>query len=256
MVEGPALREDILRRAGGARIARTELQRVVRKAHRVCLPQALCLPLIDFGRDRNEEFDDRGAEFFNILFCVAVSHHAVVAKLRIPVVSELSAHRVAQMHKLVVDLVQTLLVLLVEARFGLPRGKTARIVRVDLERRHLRNGVFVSLEGDLRRGDELCILGRQRVFALQLRNDLRREAFHLDLGVFEHQRAVFLLKIRAEGGGKHRHRPLLRVLADLRLRLVGVGDLAVVEFVGGVDVVADVGDGEHRLRVRVDRFEV
>ena len=234
-VELHALGEDVVRRARGAGIAGTEFERVVGKAHRILLAQALGLLAIHLVRHGNEILDDRLAELFDVVFRIAVAAHAVVAERGIALVAELFAHRVAEFYELVVELVEFCLIVLVPLALGLPRGKALFIVSAGLERGELREGVDLALERDLRRGEQLFILLRQVVFLLQFRNDGGGEGLERDLGVDEHQIAVFLLKVRAERAFEHRCRPRLIVFLQLRVEVVPEFFLAVVEFVSRVD---------------------
>ena len=144
--------------------------------------------------------------------------------------------------------------LLIPSALGLPRGEALRVVRAGLERRELRERVYAALIRDLCRGDELIVFGRKIVFLLQLRDDLRRERFESDLGVEEHQRAVFLFKVRAVRRGEHRLRPLLRILLQFRGKLVPEAVLLVIKLVARVDRVAHLRERCKRLDVFGERF--
>ena len=236
-----SLGQDVVRRADRARVAAAEVQRGVREGQRVSLAQALRLLAHDRVGDGHQVFPHGGAELLDILLGPAVALHAVIAQLRIAAVAELSAHLIAQTRQLVVDAVKLGLVVLEPPALGLPRRETARVVRIGLEGLELRERIDPTLEGDLRRGDQLAVLGGQLVFLLHVLDDLRREGLPLDLGVAQQQIAVFRLKIRAEGRGEHRVDPGLLVLLHLGADLVPELDLAVVELVAGVDRMAHIG---------------
>ena len=246
--------ENVLGVAAGTRVAAAEGKRCVRKAQRIRFAEALGLFLIDALGDRHKILAHGGTELFHIGLAVAVAAHAVVAELRIALVAELFAHRVTQVDKLIVNAVKLALVLLIPSALGLPRGETLRVVRAGLERRELRERVYAALKRDLCRGDELIVFGRKIVFLLQLRDDLRRERFESDLGVEEHQRAVFLFKVRAVQRGEHRLRPLLRILLQLRRELVPEAVLLVIKLVARVDRVAHLRERCKRLDVFGERF--
>ncbi len=175
VIKSLPLGQDLLRRALRLRVARAKLQRVIGKAHRVLPAQPRGLPTIDAVRNRHYIFYHGGAEFFHVLFGIAVAAHAVVAKRGIALAAQLFAHAVPQAHQLVVQAVELGLVFFIPAPLRLPRGQTARVVRILLKGRQLRKRIHAALEGDLRRGNKLIIRLTQIVFALQLRNDLRRK---------------------------------------------------------------------------------
>ena len=134
LIEPLALRENIVRGAAGLRVAAAEAECVVRKGHGIGLAEALGLCFVDGCRHGHDVLDDGGAELLHVFLRVAVAAHAVIAHLGIAVVAQLAAHRVAQLHKLIVDLVKFRLMCLIPAALGLPRGQTPRVVRVILER--------------------------------------------------------------------------------------------------------------------------
>ena len=158
------------------------------------------------------------------------------------------------MHKLIVDPVKLALVLLIPSALRLPRSKAALVVGVGFERRELGERIYAALKRDLRRGDELIVFGRKIVFLLQLRNDLRRERLERDLGIEEHQRAVFPFKFRAVRRGKHRLRPLLQILLQLRREPVPEAVLPVIKRVTRIDRVAHLSECRKRLNVLEERF--
>ena len=249
LIEPLALRENVVRGAAGLRIAAAEGEGVVGKGHGVGLAKALCLRLIDGGRDGHDVLDDGGAELLHVLLRVAVAAHAVIAHLGIAVVAQLAAHRVAQLHELVIDLVQLRLVRLVPAALGLPRGQTPRIVRVVLERGQLRNGVSIALKLDLRAGDQLLIVLHKLVFLLQLLDNGGRERLAGDLGVEEHQLAVFRREFLAERAFQHGRRPRVVIGAKLGPGFVPELLFGVIELVAGVDRVADARERGERIDV-------
>ena len=246
--------KDVFGVAAGARVAAAERERRIRKAQRIRLSEPLRLLAVDALGDRHKILAHCGAELLHIRLAVAVSAHAVVAERRIPLVTELSSHSIAQVRQLVINAVQLALVRFVPRTLRLPRGETAAVVRVGLERRELRERIHAALKRDLRRGDELIVVRGEIVFLLQLGDDRRGERFECDLGVEEHQRAVFLFKLCAVRRGEHRLGPLLRILLQLRGELVPETGLLVIERIPRVDRVAHFGKRGKRLDVLEKRF--
>ena len=238
-VELHALGEDLIGSADGAGVAGAELERVVGKTHGIALAEALGLLAVDLVRHGHEILHDRRAELLNVFLRVAVAHHAVVAERGVALVAELFAHRVAQLHELVVELVELCLVVLVPLTLGLPCGKALFIVRAGLERGELGERVDLALKGDLRRGEQLFILLRQLVLLLHLGNDLGGEGLARDLGIDEHQIAEFCGKFPAERAFEHCRRPRLIVFLQLGEEAVPELFLRIVEAVARVDRVAD-----------------
>ena len=249
LIEPLALRENVVRGAAGLRVAAAEAKGVIGKGHGIGLAKASGLCLIDGGRDGHDVFDNGGAELLHVLLRVAVAAHAVIAQLGIAVVAQLAAHRVAQLHELVIDLVQLRLVRLVPAALGLPRSQTPRVVRVVFKRGQLRDGVGAAFELDLCAGDQLLIVLHELVFLLQLLDNGGRERLAGDLGVEEHQIAVFRCEFLAERAFQHGSRP--RVVIGAKLRPCFVPELlfGVIELVAGVDGVADARERGKRIDV-------
>mgnify|MGYP000723736711 CR=1 FL=1 len=181
----------------------------------------------------------RFTEFFNIILCVRVTAHAVISERSVAAVAELFAHRVAQMHELVVELVELCLIVLVPLALGLPCGKALFIVCAGLERGELGERVDLALKGDLRRGEQLFILLRQLVLLLHLGDDLGGEGLECEFCVDEHQIAELLGKFRAERAFEHCRRPRLIVFLQLGEEAVPELFLRIVEGVARVDRVAD-----------------
>ena len=248
-VEPLALRENFIRRAARLRVAAAEHEGVVGEVHGIGLAEAGGLLFINRGCHRHDIFDDGRAELLHVFLRIAVAAHAVIAQLRIAAVAQLAAHRIAQMHELVIDLVQLRLVRLVPAAFRLPRGKSARVVRAVFERGQLRDGVGAALKFDLRAGDELVIGQHERVFLLQLLDDRRGEGLAGHFGVDEHEVAVLRGEVLAERAFEHCALPC--ILIGLQLRQRGIPELLfrIIELIAGVDRVADAGERGQRLQV-------
>ncbi len=238
-VELHALGQDVVRRAHRPGIAGAELQRRVREAQGIALAQPLRLLAVDLLRHRHEVLPHGGAELLHVVLGVAVALHAVVAQGGVALVAQLSAHGVTQVHQLVVQGVQLLRVLHGPLGVRFPRRQTALVVQIGLHRLQLGQGIGFSLEGYLRRGDELLIRLDQVVLLLHLRDDLRGEALAVDLRVEEHQLAVLRGEVLAERGSQHRRLPRLLVLLQLRPEGIPEFLLAVVKGVAGVDRVTN-----------------
>ena len=128
---------------------------------------------------------------------------------------------------------------LIPAALGLPRGQTPRVVRVILERGQLRDGVGIALKFNLRTGDQLLIVLHQLVFLFEFFDDRGREGLAGDLGVEEHQIAVFRCKFLAEWAFQHCCRPCVVIGAQFGPGLVPEFLFSVIELVPGIDRVAD-----------------
>ena len=107
------------------------------------------------------------------------------------------------------------------------------------------------IKGDLSRGDQLAVLGGEVVFLGHLVQDLRREGFLGDLGVEEHQLAVFLAQLFAVGGRQQGGAPGILALLDLWGGSVPEIHLIIVEFISGIDGIADAGQVGQRVYVLV-----
>ena len=250
LIEVLALRQDLSRCAAGLGVAAAEHEGVIGEVHGIGLAEARGLLPIDGACDRHDIFDHGSAELLDVFLRVAVSAHTVVAELGKAVVAELAAHRVAQLHELVIDLVQLRLVRLVPAALGLPGRQTHSVVRAVFERRELRDGVGAAFKVDLRAGDELLIVLHELVFLLQLLDDRGGEGLAVDLGVDEHQIAVFRRKVLAERAFEHCRGPRVVIGAQLRTSLVPELLLGVIELVAGIDGVADARERGEGVDVR------
>ena len=242
-VELHALGQDLIRGAHGPGIAGAELQGVVGKAHGIGLAQPLRLAAVDAVRHRDQVLHHGGAELLHIVLGVAVAAHAVVAEGGVALVAQLPAHLVPELHQLVVEAVQLGLVVLIPLALGLPGGETPGVVGVGLEGAQLGEGVDPALKGDLGGGQDLFIGLGQLILLLQLGDDLGGEGLELHLRVGEHNVAVLLGELLAEGACQHGARPLLLDSPQLREEVVPERLLGVVVGVPGVDGVADAGQG-------------
>ena len=241
--------EDVVRRALGLRVAAAELEGVVGVVHRVGLAEALGLAAVDGVGQGDDVLDNGLAEGLDVLLRVAVALHAVVAEGNVVAVAELLSHRVAQVHQLVIDGVQLVRVGHVPGALGLPGGEALGVVTGLLEGGHLGERVHAAVELYLGGGEELGVLGAERILLLQLGHDLGGEGAHVYLLVEEDDGAVLLRELGPPAGGDEAAVPAVDVLLQLGQGGIGVFHLGVVELVGGVDVVADVGDGEHGVEV-------
>ncbi len=249
VVELPALGQDVVSRAHRTGVAAAELQRRVGEAQGIRLAQEPGLLLVDILGHGHQVLLHGLAELLHVLLGVAVAAHAVVTQGGVALVAQLSAHLIAQVDQLIVEIVQLRLVVLVPPALGLPGGQAAPVVAVGLEGGQLGQGVDLALKGDLSGGQQLLVLLGQLVLLLHLRDDLRGEGLELDLGVDEHQLAVLGGEVGTVGAFHHSHGPGLGVLLHLRDEGVPELLLIVVELVAGVDGVADAGQGRHGLDV-------
>ena len=144
------------------------------------------------------------------------------------------------MDHLVVDTVEVSLVLLIPGALGLPCGKTALVVGIVLKGRQLRERVGTTLEGDLRRSNELAVLRHESVLLLQLSDDSLGERALLNLGIDEHEVAVFGGEASAEGAREQGLGPTVFRGLQLRHGLVPKVALCLVELVARIDGVTDV----------------
>ena len=235
-----------------ARVAGLEFKGIVGEAHRVGFPEAFCLLLVDFAGDRNEILLNRLAELLDIVLVVGDAVHPVVAELEVVLVAELFAHLIAELYKLVIIFVELFLVLLVPGALGLPGGEAHGVVRVALLRGHAGEGHGLAHEGDLGGGEKLLVGHREVVLLLHLPDDLRREGLEVHLRRLEDNRPELRLEFRTEFRVYERDREFVELLLESRAGLVPVGRLRVVEFVPGVDRVADGGNRRDRLDLAVE----
>ena len=190
--------QDIVRGPLGPRIAGAEFQRIVSVAHGVFLAQALCVRPVDAVRHGHQVSPHSRPELFHILFGIAVASHAVIAQLGEAFIAHLPAHAVPQLRQLVIDFIQLVLVILVPLSLSLPGSQPPLIVRVGLEGRHLGNGIYPALKGNLGGSDQFLVFIAQVVFLLQFRNNVRGEGFQVHLRLDKHQVAVFRGEVRPE----------------------------------------------------------
>ena len=254
LIELFALLEDgvgVARRAG---VAAAEHQGIVGCVHRVLLAQPPGLLAVDAVGQRHDVLDDGGAELFHIGLRVAVAPHAVVAQRGVALIAELFAHGVTQVDELVVEAVKLGPVLFVPCALGLPGGQTAGIVGVVLEGGQLAQRVDAALKRDLRRRDQLAVLGGQLVFLCHLVEDVGRERLVRNLGVDEHQVAVLGGEVSAKRRIEHRAVPGVLALLQLGSGLVPEVHLLIVEFVAGVNRIAHAGQLGKRVHMLVELF--
>ena len=139
-------------------------------------------------------------------------------------------------------------------RLGLPGGQAAGIVGVVLERGQLTQRVDAALKRDLRRCDQLAVLGGQLVFLCHLVENIGRERLVRNLGVDEHQVAVLGGEVSAERRIEHRAAPGVLALLQLGSGLVPEVHLLIVEFVAGVNRIAHAGQLGERVHMLVELF--
>ena len=158
------------------------------------------------------------------------------------------------MDELVVEAVKLGPVLFVPCALGLPGGQTAGIVGVVLEGGQLAQRVDAALKRDLRRRDQLAVLGGQLVFLCHLVENIGRERLVRELGVDEHQVAVLGGEVSAERRIEHRAAPGVLALLQLGSGFVPEVHLLIVEFVAGVNRIAHAGQLGERVHMLVELF--
>ena len=237
--------KDLGRIAHGLGIAGLEGQGVVRKVHGEILALHLGLGDIELLGHGDQITLDGDAELLHILRAVAVALHTQVAQLGIAVIAQLAAHAVAQLHQLVIDLIQLGAVFVVPVALGHPGSLADLVIGIQLPGRELAEGVHFAPEGDLGGGDQLGIAAAQGILLLQVLHDLGREGLGGHLGIDEGDAAVLGFQLLAEGGVQSGSGPGLEGGLEGRHLLLVEGVLGVIEFVAGVDVPADGGQGDH-----------
>ena len=251
MVEAHALGHDVVGAALGRRVARAVEEGGVGKVEGILLAQPLGLGLHHLLRRGHQVLHHRGAELLHVLLGVAVAAHAVVAQLHVVVVAHLPGLAGADLDQLVIEGVQLLPVLQVEAALRLPGGPAAVIVRILLEGGQLGQGVHAALKGDLGGGNELSVVQRQGVLPLHQGHDGGDEGLELQLHVSQEQPAVLRLKVRPEGGGEQGLLEFLLRLPQQGQVLGHEAGLLVIVGVPGVDGVADIGQGVRGVEMAV-----
>ena len=150
IIEFLTLRQNVFRLSARLRITRTELKRRIRKAQRILPSNAFRLFPADFIRYRHKIFNNRLTEAPNIFFAIAISLHSIITEFRISVIPQLSFDLVTHMHKLIIQIIQFFLIILVPLSFRFPCCKTSVIVRIIFKRCHLRKCVNIPLKRNLR----------------------------------------------------------------------------------------------------------
>ena len=239
-VGGPAL---------GLGIAGAEGQVLVGKAQGELEAHAPGLLHVDALAERHHIILHGDAELLHVLLGVAVALHPVVAQAGVAVVAQLAAHAVAQLHQLVVDVVQLLAVVAEPLALGHPGRPAELVIGAELEGCHLGQIPVLPLKGDLGGGDELGVLIHQLALPLQVLHQLGLEGAVGDLRVQQGHIAVLLLQPGPEGALKQGVGPLLGQIPALGQLPAVELDLGIVELVAGVHVVADLGHGPHGLQI-------
>ena len=256
MVELLPRRQDIVRRAFGQGVAGEEPRRGVGVAQGIGNAQALRLLPVEPSRHGHHVVHDGLTELLHVRLGIAVALHAVVPQGHVVFIAQGPAHFGPEGGELVVDVVQLLLVLRIEARLGQPRLPPQLRVWALLVGPQLGNGQHLALEWDLGGGDELCVGGGELVLLLHVGDELGIEGAQLDLHVGEQERTVFLLELRPPGGAEqHQLGPLLQFL-QLRHGLVQVFLLRGVELVLRVHGMADITQSHRGLYPGEHLFDV
>ena len=229
----------------------------VREDHFLVVPhnmvdaETLGLRVIELLAQRHEEGAHLLAEGCDLLFAVVRAALLEIADGDVVLIAEVFAHLVADADQLVPDLLQTRLVVLVEFGVG-PDGSgahgTVGVLEILL---HAVEVQRLAVEGNFRSRHNLLIFVGQA--ALLLAQGDVRLAEHLLLQIHAHKilLAEFLLNIRAERAGRDGLAQRDLLAAEGRQRVVKIGDLRFIEFITGVQRMADVRDGILREQLAV-----
>ena len=202
----------------------------VREDHFLVVPhnmvdaEALGLRVIELLAQRDKEHAHLLAEGRDLLFAVVRAALLEIADGDVVLIAEVLAHLVTDADQLVPDL--KILLHAVEVQ-GL------------------------AVEGDLRRGHDLLILVGQAALLLAQRDVGLAEQLLLQIHGDKILLAEFLLNIRAERAGRDGLAQRDLLAAEGRQRVVKIGDLRFIEFITGVQRMADVRDGILREQLAV-----
>ena len=247
MIELLPRRQDIVRGALGLGVAGEEHGGGVRVAQGVADAQALGLLPIEPVRHGHHVLYDGLPELLHVRLGVAVAAHAVVPQGHEVLVAHGPAHLGPKGGELVVDVVELLLMLRIEACLGQPGLPAHGGVRALLVGPQLCQVQHLSLEGDLGGGDELAVGGDQLVLLLHIRDQLGIEGPELDGHVGEQEGAVFPFEIGPPGRAEQLHLGPLLDLLELGPDLVQALLFRGVEFILRVHAMADVTQGHGGL---------
>ena len=211
--------------------------------HDVIDAETLCLCIVELLAQRHQEGAHLLPEGGDLLFAVVGAALLQVADRDVILIAEISAHLVADVDQLVPDLLETRLVLLVEFGVGTDGGGTHRTVGMLEILLHTVKVQGLAVEGDLGGGHDLLIFVGQAAFLLAQRDVGLAEQLLLQIDRDKVLLAEFPLDLRAEaaGGDGFVERDLLA--AEGGQRVLQIVDLGLVEFVTGIQRVADVCDG-------------
>ena len=255
LIHGLARSKDLLRRSLRLGVAVGEAELIVVDAQSIHA-DTLALGFLDLGDDGHQIRGDLVAELLQFLCAVAVAAQTVIAQLDVVVVAQHSALGVAVFHQLVIDLVQLLPVGIEDLALSLKGCAADGAIRafLVLAQHGKRHSLAVKLHRQS--GVELLILSLQLAGLLHKGNQLRLEAAAGDFQILEKQAAVVGFQLFAVGGIQQGDIDSLLTLLQLRADLIKELTLTVVEFVSGIDGVADIGDGAcgHKVFGKLRRF--
>ena len=216
---------------------------------------ALGLGLLYPGHDGHQVGSDLITEGSHLGGVVAVAAQTVVGQGDEVVVAHHAALGGADVDKLVIEPVQLLTVLVEEAALGLGGRLADGTVGALLVGAQLGQGHGLAVELHHGGGVQLLVLAGELILLLNQLHHLRLEGAEFNLQVGENQLAELLLQGGAEGGGQHGGVDLLLQLTQEGEVLVVEVVLLVVEFVTGVDGVADIGQVAHGADMAADDIE-
>ena len=219
--------------------------------HDVVDAEALCLRVIELLAQRHEEGAHLLAEGCDLLFAVVRAALLEIADGDVVLIAEVLAHLVADADQLVPDLLQTRLVVLVEFGVG-PDGSGAHgavgVLKILL---HAVEVQRLAVEGNFRSRHNLLIFVGQAALLLAQRDVGLAEQLLLQIHGDKILLAEFLLNVRAERAGRDGLAQRDLLAAEGRQRVVKIGDLRFIEFITGVQRMADVRDGILRGQLAV-----
>ena len=221
----------------------------VREDHLLVVPhdmvdaETLCLRVIELLAQRHEECAHLLPEGRDFLFAVVRASLLQIAHGNVVFIAQIFAHLVADVDEFAPDLLQTRLVVLVELGVRLDGGGTHRAVgmlEVFLDAVKIQG---LAVKGNLGGGHDLLVLVGQAAFLLTQRDVGFTEQLLLQVHGDKVLLAEFPLDVRTEGAGRDGFAERHLVAAEGGQRVLQIIDLRLIEFVPGVQSVADVCDG-------------
>ena len=221
----------------------------VREYHLFIIPhdmidaETLSLCSIELLAQRHKEgahLLPEGGDFF---FTVVGAALLQITDRNVILITEISAHFVADTDQLVPDLLQTRLILLIEFGVGTDSGGTHRTVMVLKILLHAVKVQGLAVEGDLGCGHDLLVFVGQTTFLLAQRNIGLAEQLLLQVDRDKILLAEFPFDVRTEAAGSDGFIERHLLAAERGQRILQIVDLGFVKFVTGIQRVTNVCDG-------------